>query len=160
MKSSVSLATLVGLMFLAGCASVPQREAQWIDPGIGTQSRFLRGVKILIACDAYDPALRQICQDRLYRDVLAKGANPVVAPAGAVLLNDRELDGQLVPVAAALGAKAIFILSLTPATTSAGSAHHWASAPSASAAEAEAASDWEYRSVAAAPRQGSPPTAG
>ena len=121
MKPSVSLvcrATLMGLMSLAGCASVPQREAQWIDPGIGTQSRFLRGEKILIACDAYDPALRQICQDRLYRDVLEKGASPVVAPAGTLLLNDRELDGQLVPAATAIGAKAIFILSLTPATSS------------------------------------------
>ena len=124
MKPSVSLvcrAALAGLILLAGCASVPQREAQWIDPGIGTQSRFLRGEKILVACDAYDPALRQICQDRLYRDILAMGASPVMAPAGTMLLNDRELDGQLVPAAAAVGAKAIFILSLTPATTSAGS---------------------------------------
>ena len=108
-------------MFLAGCASVPQPAAQWTDPGIGTQSRFLRGEKILVACDAYDPALRQICQDRLYRDVLAMGASPVIAPAGTQLLNDRELDGQLVPAAAAMGAKAIFILSLEPASTSAGS---------------------------------------
>jgi len=121
MKPSVSLvcrATLMGLMSLAGCASVPQREAQWIDPDIGTQSRFLRGEKILIACDAYDPALRQICQDRLYRDVLEKGASPVVAPAGTLLLNDRELDGQLVPAATAIGAKAIFIVPLAPATSS------------------------------------------
>ena len=124
MKPSVShmcCATIVGLTFLAGCASAPQREAQWIDPGIGTQSRFLRGEKVLVACDAYDQALRQICQDRLYRDVLAKGASPVAAPAGTLLLNDRELDGQLIPAAAAIGAKAIFIMSLTPATTSAGS---------------------------------------
>jgi hypothetical protein len=123
MKRSVPLAraTIVALMVLVGCASAPQREAQWIDPNIGTQSRFLRGEKILVACDAYDQALRQICQDRLYRDVLAKGASPVVAPAGTILLNDRELDSQLVPAAAAMGAKAIFIMSLTPATTSAGS---------------------------------------
>ena len=124
MKPSVSLmccATIAGLMSLAGCASSPQREAEWIDPGIGTQSRFLRGEKVLVACDAYDQTLRQICQDRLYRDVLAKGASPVVAPAGTMLLNDRELDGQLVPAAAAVGAKAIFIMSMTPATTNAGS---------------------------------------
>ena len=122
--SAVSLvcrAISVGLAFLAGCTSAPQREAQWTDPGIGTQSRFLRGEKVLVACDAYDQALRQICQDRLYRDVLAKGASPVVMPPGTLLLNDRELDGQLVPAAASIGAKAVFIMSLTPATTSAGS---------------------------------------
>ncbi|MBT2327082.1 hypothetical protein J7E62_32910 [Variovorax paradoxus] len=124
MKPSVSLicsATIVGFTFLAGCTSVPRREAQWIDPGIGTQSRFLQGEKILVACDTYDPALRQICQDRLSRDVLAKGASPVTAPAGTTVLNDRELDGQLIPAAAALGAKAVFIVSLTPATTIVGS---------------------------------------
>ena len=121
-SSFLQFATIVGsLTILAGCTSAPQREAQWIDPGIATQSGFLRGEKILVACDAYDPALRRICQDRLYRDVLAKGANPVIAPAETILLNDRELDGQLVPAAAAAGAKAIFIMSLTPATTSAGS---------------------------------------
>jgi hypothetical protein len=124
MKPSASLvcrATLAGLVFVAGCASGPQRTAHWIDPGIATQSRFLHGEKVLVACDAYDPALRQICQDKLYRDVLAMGASPVIAPAGTQLLNDRELDGQLVPAAVAIGAKAILILSLEPATTTAGS---------------------------------------
>ena len=112
---------LIVLSALAGCSSAPQREAQWIDPTVGAQSRFLRGEKTLIACNAYDVAVLRICQDQLYREVLAKGATPVTVPAGTVLLNDRDLDGQLVASAQALGAKAVFTMTLTPATTSAGS---------------------------------------
>lgn len=112
---------IVALSALAACSSAPQREAQWIDPALGAQSRFLKGEKILIACDAYDAAVRQICQDQMYREVLAKGATPVIVPAGTMLLNDRELDGQLVAGAQAMGAKAVFTMTLTPATTSAGS---------------------------------------
>jgi len=104
---------------LVACSSTPQRETQWIDPAIGQQSGFLRGEKVLVACDAYDTALRQICQAQLYREVEANGANPVTVPAGTVLLNDRELDGQLVATAASLAAKAVFTMTLTPATRSA-----------------------------------------
>jgi hypothetical protein len=114
-------AIVATLLLFAGCASGPRREAQWIDPSIGAQSRLLRGEKVLIACDAYDAALRQICQDRLYRAVLAKGATPVIASPQTVLLNDRDLDSQLVAPADAAGAKAVFTVSLTPAATSAGS---------------------------------------
>ena len=102
-----------------GCASAPQKEAQWIDPTIGTQSRMLRGAKILVVCDAYDVAVRRICQDQLLHEVAVKGANPVTLLPGTVLLNDRDLDGQLVGSASALDATAILTMTLTPATTSA-----------------------------------------
>jgi len=111
---------VVGVVFmaLAGCSSAPQRQAQWTDPAIGAQSRFLRGEKILVACDAFDLAMRRTCEDQLSREVVARGATPVPVPAGTVLLNDRELDGQLVPVARAVGAKAVFTMTMTPATAS------------------------------------------
>ncbi|MEJ8852292.1 hypothetical protein [Variovorax rhizosphaerae] len=115
------IALVVALSALAGCSSAPQREAQWIDPAIGTQSRLLKGETVLIACDAYDVAVLRICQDQLYREVLAKGAKPVTVPAGTVLLKDRELDGQLVASAQALGARAVLTMTLTPATSSGGS---------------------------------------
>ncbi|MEJ8857593.1 hypothetical protein WKW79_23680 [Variovorax robiniae] len=118
-RSLIPLA--LALAALAGCSSAPQRQAQWIDPSIGTQSRLLQGEKILIACDAFDAAVLRICQDQLYREVLAKGATPVTVPPGTVLLNDRELDGQLVASAQALGARAVLTMTLTPATSSGGS---------------------------------------
>ncbi|CAN5753239.1 hypothetical protein BH11PSE13_BH11PSE13_05980 [soil metagenome] len=114
-------AVALAISVLAGCASAPQQEAQWIDPAIGTQSRMLQGAKVLVVCDAYDVAVRRICQDQLLREVSAKGAMPVTLPPGTVLLNDRDLDGQLVESASALDATAIFTMTLTPATSNAGS---------------------------------------
>ena len=113
--------SIAALTVLAGCASGPQREAEWIDPALGSDSRIMRGEKVLIACDAYDATIRQICQDRLFRVLAAKGATPVVLPPGTPLLNDRELDGQLVSSAAATGARAVLVLALTPATVDGGS---------------------------------------
>ncbi len=120
-RPAALLLAVLAVLSLAGCGSAPHSEVQWIDPGLGTQSRYLRGEKILIACDTYDAVLRQFCQERLLREVQAKGANPVTVPAGTALLNDREFDGQLIASATALGAKAIFTMTLTPATSSAGS---------------------------------------
>jgi len=106
---------------LVACASTPRPEAQWTDPALGTQSRLLQGQKVLVACDAYDVAVRQLCQDALFQEVLARGAQPVALPAGATFMTDRELDGQLVGSATGLGARAVIVLALTPATASAGS---------------------------------------
>ncbi|RZL94029.1 MAG: hypothetical protein EOP82_06065 [Variovorax sp.] len=107
---------------LAGCASAPHREAEWIDPALGQDSRILRGEKVLIACDAYDAAIRQICQDRLFRELSDRGAMPILVPVGTPLLNDRELDGQLIASAIGAGARAVFVMTLTPATVDGGSA--------------------------------------
>ncbi|WP_213954691.1 hypothetical protein [Variovorax sp. dw_954] len=119
--ASAAVGLLAAVLAVAGCSSAPQRQAQWTNPALGAQSGFLRGEKVLIACDAFDVAMRRTCEDGLYREVLAKGATPVQVPAGTVLLNDRELDGQLVASARALGAKAVFTMTLTPATSNAGS---------------------------------------
>ena len=119
MNFTVPLA--IAFTVLVGCSSTPTREAQWTDPGLGSQSGLLRAEKVLVACDTYDAAIRQTCQAALSREVLAKGATPVSVPAGTTLLNDRDLDGQLVASAAALGAKAVFTMTLTPAVTNAGS---------------------------------------
>lgn len=82
---------------------------------------MLQGQRVLIACDAYDTAIRQICQDQLARGVLARGATPVNVPVGTIVVQDRELDAQLVPTAKALGARAVLTVTLNPATSSAGS---------------------------------------
>ncbi len=108
------------LCFLAGCAATARREAQWIDPALGGQSGYLRGARIVVACEAYDVAAQRTCEDQLARELAAKGATPAMVPAQAVILTDRPLDGQLVASANELGAKAVFVMTLTPATLAPG----------------------------------------
>lgn len=120
-RHSTSALCTVLLAAVAGCSSAPQREAEWTDPALQAQPRFLQGEKVLVACDAYDLAIRQICQQRLVREVTAAGASPVSLPSGTVLLTDRELDGQLIASAAEAGAKAVLTVTLTPASSNAGS---------------------------------------
>lgn len=106
---------------LAACSSTPQREAQWVDAGLGSQSQLLRGARVLVACDVYDIALRRICEDQVSAELRMRGALPIPVPAGVALLNDRELDAQLLPSAGAAGAKALFVMQMTPATRGGGS---------------------------------------
>ncbi|MDM0073468.1 hypothetical protein QTH90_03690 [Variovorax sp. J2P1-59] len=114
----IALATLV----LAGCAaSPPQRWGEWIDPTIGQNSGILRGGKVLVACDTFDLSTRAQCQDDLARALEGRGVNAVAAPMGATSPSGRELEGQLAGSATAAGAKTVFVLTLTPATTSMGS---------------------------------------
>lgn len=108
-------ASLVTLAAVVGCASAPRLDAAWSDPSITPASRFLVGSRVLVACDAYDIAIKQICQDQLASEVVARGATPVFAPSSTVLLSDRAVDGQLVDGAKAAGAKAVLVVTLTPA---------------------------------------------
>lgn len=82
---------------------------------------MLQGQRVLIGCDSYDAAVRQICQDQLARGVLARGAMPVTVPPCTPFAQDRELDAQLVPTAQSMGARAALTVTLKPATASAGS---------------------------------------
>ncbi len=108
-------AAFATLVTLGACASTPRLDATWADASITPTSRFLVGSKVLVACDAYDIAIRQVCQDQLASEVVARGATPVFAPSGTVLLTDRAVDGQLVDGARAAGAKAVLVVTLTPA---------------------------------------------
>ncbi len=115
------LSTLAAGTLLAACASTPQLDAQWTDPGLGAHSALLRGAKVLVACEAFDVAIRQVCQDQLASEVVARGATPVFVAAGTQLLTDRALDGQLLPGAKTADAKAVLVVSLAPSTVDAGS---------------------------------------
>ena len=77
---------------LVGCASTPQLDAQWSDPSLGPS--FLRGTRVLVACDAYEVVVRQICQDHLAREVVARGATPVFLAPGFPVATDRSVDAQ------------------------------------------------------------------
>jgi hypothetical protein len=72
-----ALAGALVLAAAAGCTSSPQLAAQWTDPQLGPQSAFLRGSRVLVACDVADLTVRQLCQDRLAAEVSARGVTPV-----------------------------------------------------------------------------------
>ena len=98
---------------LAGCATGPQLEAQWSDPSVGQS--FLRGARVLVACDAYEVVVRQICQDKLAGEVVARGATPVFLAPGYPVATDRAIDGQLLPAAREAGAKAMMVMTVAVA---------------------------------------------
>lgn len=85
-RSVALLAPITAL--LAGCAST-QIDAQWSNPEYSGKS--LRGVPVLVACEAQDLTLQRICEDQVASEVAARGAKPTknftlspdAAPAGA-----------------------------------------------------------------------------
>ena len=117
---SPRVAVLAALL-VAGCSAPPQRWGEWIDPALGPNSGVLRDGKVLVACDTFDLSSRAQCQDDLQRSFQARGVNAVAAPMETTAMNPREWEAQLATSANAAGARAVFILSLNPATTSMGS---------------------------------------
>lgn len=97
---------------LVGCAST-QLDAQWRDPSLGPT--FLRGARVLVACDAYELVVRQICQDQLAAEVTARGATPVFLAPGFPVATDRAIDQQLLPAAREAGAKAMMVMTVAVA---------------------------------------------
>jgi hypothetical protein len=111
-----AFAALAAAALLGACASAPPYEAQWTDPQLGAQSGLLRGARVLVACDAADLTIRMLCQDRLAADVTARGATPVFVPPDTPVATDRALDAQLLPAARGLGAKAVMVVTIAPAS--------------------------------------------
>ena len=93
-----------------GCATGPRLEAQWSDPSVGPIS--LRGARVLVACDASELVIRQICQDQLAQEVVARGATPVFVPPNTPIGTDRSVDVQLLPAARDAGAKAMMVMTV------------------------------------------------
>ena len=77
-RTSLSLATALCAAVLAGCASTTRLDAQWVDGQ--APSPAMRGQRVLIACEAYDITIQQICLDRLAAEVSARGATAISAP--------------------------------------------------------------------------------
>jgi hypothetical protein len=98
---------------LVGCSSTPQLDAQWSDSTLGPS--FLRGARVLVACDAFEVVIRQICQDRLASEVVARGATPVFLPQGFPIATDRSIDVQLLPAAREADAKAMMVMTVAVA---------------------------------------------
>lgn len=106
-------AAAVAASLLAACASTPQLDAQWADPSLGPN--LLRGARVLVACDAYEVVIRQICQDQLASEVVARGATPVFLAPGFAVATDRSVDAQLLPAAREAGAKAMMVMTVAVA---------------------------------------------
>lgn len=104
---------VVAALAFAGCASGPQLDAQWSDPQLG--AGYLHGARVLVACDAAELVVRQICQDQLASEVVARGASPVFVAPDFAVATDRAIDGQLLPAARQAGAKAVMVMTVAVA---------------------------------------------
>jgi hypothetical protein len=62
---------------LAGCVST-RLDAQWSDPQRGPNP--LRGARVMVVCEAYDLAVKRICQDQMAAEVVARGGTAVPGP--------------------------------------------------------------------------------
>lgn len=105
------------LLSVAACAATPRLDAQWTDPNIGSDAKLLRGAQVMVACEAPDLAVRQVCQERLAAEVRARGARPLFVAPDTVLTRTSAIDTQLIPGARAASAKAVLVMTLTPVAT-------------------------------------------
>jgi len=110
-----ALATLVAAAgaLLAACSSTPQLDAQWSDPSLAPGA--LRGARVLVACDAFEVVIRQVCQDQLAGQVVARGATPVFVDPSFPIVTDRSIDAQLLPAARDAGARAMLVMAVAVA---------------------------------------------
>lgn len=112
--SSARLAVVGATLLVAACATTPRVDAEWTDSALGTQSSLLRGARVLVACQAPDVAIRNVCQDGLTKELRDRGTIPVFVPDDTRFVAGEPFDAQLVPVARAASAKAIFVVELRP----------------------------------------------
>jgi len=110
---SIGASVALAAALVAGCSSTPQLDAQWSDATLGPG--FLRGARVLVACDAFEVVVRQICQDQLAAQVGARGATPVFLAPGYPVATDRSIDAQLLPAAREAGAKALMVMTVAVA---------------------------------------------
>jgi len=102
------------LVVLAGCAST-QLDAEWRDPQLSAGS--LRGARILVACDAAEAVVVQLCRDQIAGAVSAQGATPVFVPTNFPISPARAIDPQLLLAARDAGAKAMLVVTVAVASS-------------------------------------------
>lgn len=108
----LTLLSAAALAVLAGCAST-RLDAQWSDPQM--RANPLRGARVLVACEAYEPVLKKICQEQLAAEVVARGATPVMGPDTTNPAPGRPLgDDQYLGAARSAGARAVLTSYITP----------------------------------------------
>lgn len=104
------------LITLAGCAST-RLDAQWTDPQAGTMA--MRGGRVLVACEAYEPVVKRLCQEQLAARVQAAGATPVLAPESQSNPGRPVGDDQLLATARANNARGVLATTMTIAGSAA-----------------------------------------
>ena len=103
------------LVALAGCAIDRSSTPQWTRPAARAPG-FLRGARVLVACDAAEAVIVQICQDQVARASRARGATPVFVPTRLRRSPPtRSVDAQLLPAARDAGAKAMMVVTVAVA---------------------------------------------
>jgi len=109
----------VALALVAGCAST-RLDAQWADPQLATG--LLRGAKVLVACEAYEPVVKRLCLDQMAAELTARGASPVLAADVPNSTPGRPVPAdQLLGAARLAGAKAVWSTTMQIADQSPGS---------------------------------------
>jgi hypothetical protein len=108
------------LLVIGGCASTGTNlDTQWSDPALANVS--LRSAKVLVSCDAYDLALRRICEEQMAAELTARGASPTIAAdVDGALTGQNVSDEQRVQAARAASAKAAFAVRVRQAETRVG----------------------------------------
>jgi hypothetical protein len=110
------LAAAAGAL-LAGCAST-RLDAQWTDPQAGAMA--MRGGRVLVACEAYEPVVKRLCQEQMAARVRAAGAQPVLAPESPQSSPGRPVaDDQLLATARANNARGLLSTTMTIAGSAA-----------------------------------------
>ena len=101
---------------LAAC-STARTDLEWRSPDLAASSGLMRGSNVLIACEAPDVAIRNVCQDQLAGEVTRRGGRPVFVSESTRLAPDRSLDEQLLPSARSGNSRAILVVALRPAVS-------------------------------------------
>jgi hypothetical protein len=105
-------AATLALAALTGCATT-RLDAQWSDPQLGANP--LRGARVMVVCEAYDLAVKRICQDQMAAEVVARGGTAVPGPDEGSGAPVRPLNhDQYLGAARQANAKAVLTHSLTP----------------------------------------------
>ena len=116
-RAAPAAAVAAALLLLAGCAST-RLDAQWTDPQAGAMA--MRGGRVLVACEAYEPVVKRLCQEQLAARLQAAGAVPVLAPESAQSTPGRPVgDDQLLALARSNNARGVLSTSMTIAGSAA-----------------------------------------
>jgi hypothetical protein len=109
----------VVVSLLAGCAAT-RLDAQWADPQLSPG--LLRGAKVLVSCEAYEPVVKQLCLDQMSSELTARGASPVLASEAPNATPGRPVaPDQLLAAARSAGARAIWSTTMQIADQAPGS---------------------------------------
>lgn len=121
LRRRMAAATLGTAMaaLVAGCAAT-RLDAQWSDAQLVAAG--LRGARVMVACEAHDSVLKQICQDQLTAEVVARGATALpLADTGSPGPGRGPLGDAAMAAARSAGAKAVIVHAVTIADVRAGS---------------------------------------